>query len=88
MDPGSYLTFKAKIARKTLNDGNTKNVEIVVLFKYLNNFWRTLEMPLINCEMNLMPTWRADCVISSATGATTFTIIKKKKLNSSSNSVK
>ena len=34
--------------------GGTKNVEIMVSLKYLNNFWRTLEMPLINCEINLI----------------------------------
>ena len=30
---------------------------------YLSNFWRTLEMPLINCEVELILTWSADCVI-------------------------
>ena len=33
-----------------------KNVEIVVPLKYLSNFWRTLEMPLNNCEINLVCT--------------------------------
>ena len=37
--------------------GGTKNVEIMVSLKYLNNFWRTLEMPLINCEINIISTW-------------------------------
>ena len=46
--------YKVKITGKTKNDnGNTKNVEIYVSLKYLSNFWRTLEMPLINCEVNL-----------------------------------
>ena len=31
--------------------------------KYLSNFWRTLEIPLINCEVNLILTWSKDCVI-------------------------
>ena len=31
--------------------------------KYISNFWRTLEMPLINCEVELFLTWSADCVI-------------------------
>ena len=31
--------------------------------EYLSNFWRTLEMPLINCEVNVILTWSADCVI-------------------------
>ena len=40
-----------------------ENVEIVVPLKYLSNFWRTLEMPLIKCEAELILTWSADCVI-------------------------
>ena len=40
--------------------------------KYLRNFWRTLKMPLINCEINLILTWYANCAVSSATGATEF----------------
>ena len=38
----------------TLNDGNTKYVEIIVPLKYLSNFWGTLEKPLINCKVNLV----------------------------------
>ena len=48
--------FKTKIAGRSGNDG-TKNVKIRVPLKYLSNFWRTLEMPLINCEINLFLTW-------------------------------
>ena len=54
--------FKAKITGQTGNDG-TKDVEIIVPLKYLSNFWRTLEMPLINCEVNLILTWSSDCVL-------------------------
>ena len=42
-------------------DNGTKNVEIMVLLKYLSNFWRTLEMALINCEINLILTWSTNC---------------------------
>ena len=35
----------------------------MVPIKYLSNFWRTLEMPLINCEVNLILTWSENCVI-------------------------
>ena len=40
-------SFKSKVKRtgKIPNDGNTKNVAIIVPLKYLSNFWRTLEMP-------------------------------------------
>ena len=68
-DPNNNLTdsksfkYKVKITRKTPNNRNTKDVEIIVPLKYLNNFCRTLEMPLINCEINLKLTWSKDCVI-------------------------
>ena len=54
--------FKAKITGQTGNDG-TKDVEIMVPLKYLSNFWRTLEMPLINCEVNLILTQSSNCVL-------------------------
>ena len=54
--------FKAKITGQTGNDG-TKDVEIMVSLEYLSNFWRTLEMPLINCEVNLILTWSSTCVL-------------------------
>ena len=47
---------KVKITGSTPAGGNTKDVEIIVLLKYLSNFWRALEMPLINCEINLILT--------------------------------
>ena len=61
-DPNDSITqsesfkSKIKIAGKTPEAGNTKNVEIIVPLKHLSNFWRTLEMPLINCEVNLILT--------------------------------
>ena len=54
--------FKAKITGQTGNNGR-KNVEIMVPLKYLSNFWRTLEMALINCEVNLILTWSSTCVL-------------------------
>ena len=54
--------FKAKITGET-NDDGIKDVEIMVPLKYLSNFWRTLEIPLINCEVNLILTWSTTCVL-------------------------
>ena len=69
-----YESFKdkTKITGKTSAAGNTKDVKTAMSWKYLSNFWRTLEMPLINYETNLILTWSADCVISSVTGETEF----------------
>ena len=58
------FNFKEKITNQTGNHG-TKEVEIMVSLKYLSNFWRTHEMPLINCEISLILTWSANCVIVS-----------------------
>ena len=55
-----------------------KNLEIAVPLKYLSNFWRSLEMPLINFEINRILTWSENCVISSVTRATKFGIIDTK----------
>ena len=63
------FNFKTKITGQTAADNNNGNiagrvdVEIMVPLKYLSNFWRTLEMPLINCEIELILTWSRDCVI-------------------------
>ena len=69
--------YKSSITGKTSNAnqengentkrGNTKikkNLEIVVPLKYLSNFWRTLDMPLINREVSLTLTWSENCVLT------------------------
>ena len=55
------FNFKTKITGQTDKNGRIDNVDILVPLKYLRNFWRTLEMPLINCEVHLILTWSEDC---------------------------
>ena len=69
---------KIKITGKTPDDDNEKDVEIMVPLKYLSNSWGTLEMPLINCEVNLILTWSSICVITDSNGAGTFAITDTK----------
>ena len=69
--------FKARFLAASNNDG-VINAEIAVPLKYLSNFKRTLEMPLINYEINLTLTWSANCVISEVDRLTTFTKIDTK----------
>ena len=54
---------KAKITGQTGDDRKINNVEIMAPLKYWSNFWRALEMPVINCEVNLILTYSANCVI-------------------------
>ena len=46
--------------------------------KYLSNLRRTLEIPLINCEVNLILTWSKDCVITNSIGDGKFAITETK----------
>ena len=50
----------------------------MVLLKYISNFWRTLEMPLINYEVNLILTWSSTCVITNSTGSGRFAVTDTK----------
>ena len=78
LEDSESFKSKIKITEKTPNNGNEKDVEIMVPLKYLSNFWRTLEIPLINCEVNLILTWSSTCVITNSTGAGRFTITDTK----------
>ena len=74
------LHFKERITSQT--DGNaTKNAEKVLPLKYLSNFWRILKILLITCEINLILTWSANCVIvftAAANEGATLTVIETK----------
>ena len=50
------------------------NVKVVVPLKYLSNFFRSLEMPLINCKTKLNLTWKKECVLSTANDNAVFII--------------
>ena len=67
--------FKQQIALQQEKDG-TKDVEIISPLKYLNNFWRTLEMPLINFEVSLHLKCSNDCFLVVGTAANQKTDFK------------
>ena len=50
------------------------SVKVVVPLKYLSNFFRSLEMPLIDCKIKLNLTWKQECVLSTDAGAAVFII--------------
>ena len=74
----NWSSFKHKIS--LLGDRNVVggivrlNVKIVVPLKYLSNFFRSLEMPLINCKIKLNLTWKKECVLSTDDGNAVFII--------------
>ena len=58
----SLIDLKEEITGQPGNNG-TKNGEIMVPLKYLSNFWRVLDMSLINCKINLDLKWSKNCII-------------------------
>ena len=60
----SSLVYKSKLISGT-DDNNVNNVKLVVPLKYVSSFFRSLEMPLVNCKIDLELTWHKDCTISS-----------------------
>ena len=69
-DNSKSFKYKTALAGKTadaVNNKNSsvKNTKIVVLFKYLSNFQRSLEMSLINCKIHLELNWIEDCILCS-----------------------
>ena len=63
------FNFKTKITGKTAANNNNGDipgrvdVEIMIPLKYLSNFWRSFEMPSINCEIELILDLSVNCVI-------------------------
>ena len=76
IDNSQSFKYKAALVGKTVNHNNgessVKDAKIVVPLKYLSNFWRSLEMPLINCKVYLELNWIEDCILSSAGNSANF----------------
>ena len=59
------FNYKTSITGKLKGIDRTKDVEVAVALKYLSNFWRTLNVPLINYEVSLILTWTENCILTS-----------------------
>ena len=60
--------YKTSITGKTPeNNDLLTNVKLVIPLKYLSNFWRSLNIPLTNCEVELILTWSKNCVLADMT---------------------
>ena len=60
--------YKTSIVGKTpQNNDSLTNAEVVIPLKHLSNFWRSLDIPLINCEVEIILTWSKNCVLADMT---------------------
>ena len=62
---GNTYNVDAAAAGYDANKNGTQEVEIAIPLKYLANFWRALNMPLISCQVSLELKWNKNCVITS-----------------------
>ena len=72
--PNNSSSFKYKASFVT----NRNGAKIAVTLKYLSNFWRSLEMSLNICKVELSFTWNENCVLSSEDGNSIFAITNTK----------
>ena len=83
IDNSQSFKCKAALLGKTadaVNNTNSsvKDAKIVVPLKYLSNFWRSLEMPLINCKVYLELNWIENCILFSTGDSAKFAITDAK----------
>ena len=82
IDNSQSFKCNAALLEKTADRNNgkisVKDAKVVVPLKYLSNFWRSLEMPLINCKVYLELNWIEDCIFSSAGNTAKFAITDAK----------
>ena len=83
IDNSQSLKYKANLLGKTADGAkntisSVKDAKLVVPLTYLSNFWRSLEMPLINCKVYFELNWMEDCILSSAWDAAKFVITDAK----------
>ena len=73
IDDAPSFKYKSNLTGDTVVNGTNRKKEkrkIAVPLKYLSNFWRLLEMPLINCKVELSLKWYETCLLTTATTAT------------------
>ena len=76
-DDSTSFKYKSSFFKPADNNGVFKDVKIAVPLKYLSNFWRLLEIPLVNCKIHLELNWSKDCAMFTIAN-TTFKITNTK----------
>ena len=79
VDDNHILNNSSSFKYKSSLITNRNDMKIAVPINYLSNFWRSLEMPLITCKVELSLTWGSSCVLCTLAGASTFTITDAKR---------
>ena len=78
MNQGILFKYKTSIQGNTYNIGAGKEgrdankvgknkTELVIPLKHLSNFWKSLNIPLIDCDVELISSWSKNCVLADMT---------------------
>ena len=67
-----YFEYRTQIIGRISNDNNALDTKVVVALKYLSNFWRSLDLILINCEIEPDLLWSRNCIIFKILRAALF----------------
>ena len=60
----NFFDYKTEITGSLgTGEDEKKDVTILIPLRYLGNFWRSLDIPLINCEITLVLSWYKECVL-------------------------
>ena len=82
IDNSKPFKYKPALAGKKANHkegkSSVKVTKVAVPLKYLSNFWRSLEMPLINCKVHLELSWNEDCILYNVGNSAKFEITDAK----------
>ena len=78
-----FFKYKAALVWKSANavankNSSVKDLKVVAQLKYLSNFWRSLEMLLINCKIHLELNWIENCILFNAGDSAKFKITDAK----------
>ena len=68
-DNAPLFKYQASFIANTEDNGRKNGVKIAVQLKYLSNFWRSLEIPLINCKVEFSLNWVERCLLTVANNA-------------------
>ena len=76
----SSFKYKVELLGDPDLDGaiTKRSVKVVVPLKYLSNFFRSSEMPLINCKIELDLIWKKECVLSTDAGDAVLILMTQK----------
>ena len=61
------MVLKLMLPEYDANKVGINETEVVIPLKYLSNFWRSLNIPLINCEVELILIWLKNCILADMT---------------------